>query len=64
MSRFHEEIGAAHDALNRMKRAHDRGTGCHLTADMINALGVTIVGQAWAEIDPRDASPTPGENHG
>lgn len=43
----------AHDALNRMRRAHDRGTGCHLTADMIRSLGVTLIGQMWGEEDPR-----------
>lgn len=52
---FHETtMGGAHDALNRMKRAYDRGTGCHLTADMIDSLGTTIVGQLWDQADPRD----------
>ena len=37
------------DALDRMKRAYERGTGCHLTADMVRALGVSVVGQAWSE---------------
>jgi hypothetical protein len=44
---------AAHDALNRMKRAYDRGTGCHLTAEMISALSVTVVGSLWNDPDPR-----------
>lgn len=44
----------AQDALNRMKRASDRGTGCHLTAEMIFALELTIIGVMWRETDPRD----------
>ena len=42
-----------HDALNRMKRAHERGTGCNLTAEMIQALGVTFLAERWDEMDPR-----------
>ena len=44
----------AHDALNRMARASRRGTGCHLTADMIAALERTFLGEVWSEEDPRD----------
>lgn len=43
------EFRGAHDALDRMKRAHDRGTGCRLTAEMIDSLSVTFVGQMWHE---------------
>lgn len=43
----------AHDALNRMSRAAKRGTGCHLTADMIAALALTAVGSLWDDADPR-----------
>lgn len=39
----------AHAALNRMKRAYARGTGCHLTADMIKELGVTVIAEMWDE---------------
>lgn len=42
----------AQDALDRMKRAFERGTGCHLTAAMLHSLSVTIVGQMWAEDRP------------
>lgn len=49
----------AQDALNRMKRAHDRRTGCHLSADMIEALSVTFLGQIWSEPDPRDEEEKP-----
>ena len=43
----------AHDALNRMKRAYDRETGCRLTAEEIDALAVTIIGDIWSQSDPR-----------
>jgi hypothetical protein len=49
---------AAQDALNRMRRAADRGTGCHLTAEMIASLHLTKIGQYWCEPDPRDDQPT------
>jgi hypothetical protein len=57
----HDAFGGAHDALNRMKRASERGTGCHLTADMIAALSVTILDQMWGEEDPRRARATHSE---
>ena len=44
-----------HDALNRMNRAHERGTGCHLTREMIEALSVTFMGEVWCAPDPRVA---------
>lgn len=34
-------------ALIRMKRAHDRGTGCYLTPEMIVVLGTSILCEAW-----------------
>ena len=52
----HEEYALAHDALNRMKRANQRGTGCHLTAEMIEALSITFMGELWFSEDPRDAA--------
>jgi hypothetical protein len=44
-------------ALDRMKRAHERGTGCHLTADMIQSLSVSVVGHLWDQDkdQPHDA---------
>lgn len=52
---FHRDaMGPAHDALDRMRRAHERGTGCRLTPDMIEALGRSSIGQMWAEEDPRE----------
>ena len=46
------------DALNRMKRASERGTGCHLTAEMIQNMKVTIIGDLWSQPDPRDVAPS------
>ena len=43
----------AQDALNRMARAYQRGTGCHLTAEMIQSLALTTIGAIWSEEDPR-----------
>lgn len=50
---FHDDLGAAHDALNRMRRAQERGTGCHLTSEMVAALYCTSIGSMWVEDDPR-----------
>ena len=46
-------LDAAQDALNRMSRAHKRQTGCTLTAEMIEALGRTFMGELWGDTDPR-----------
>lgn len=46
-------LDGAHDALDRMRRAAERGTGCHLTAEMIQSLAVSSIGQMWSEEDPR-----------
>lgn len=45
----------ADKALDRMKRAHERGTGCHLTAEMIRGLGLTFLAQTWNEDAPQEA---------
>lgn len=34
-------------ALDRMRRANERGTGCHLTADMIREIGYSKIGELW-----------------
>lgn len=47
-------LNPSQDALNRMRRAHERGTGCHLTREMIRSLSVTLVGEMWGQPDPRD----------
>ena len=38
------------DALRRMKRASERGTGCTLTAEMIQALGRGTIGEWWENV--------------
>lgn len=48
-----DTFSPAHDALDRMRRAAERGTGCHLTAEMIQSLAVSSIGQMWNEADPR-----------
>lgn len=52
-------LPGANDALNRMRKAAKRGMGCHLFAEMIASVEVTIVGQTWAEADSREASTNP-----
>lgn len=57
MSASHDskELDGAHDALNKMRRAHKRGTGCHLSADEIRSLSLTSIGELWADDDPRQS---------
>lgn len=43
----------AEDALNRMKRAYSRGSGCYLTMEMVRSLNLTILGEIWNQPDPR-----------
>lgn len=45
----------AQDALNRLARALNRGTGCRLTRDHVAGLGITFLGQTIVEPDPRAA---------
>jgi hypothetical protein len=45
------------DALNRLKRASERGTGCHLTKEMIEGIALTFLAEVWHEEDPRNNSP-------
>lgn len=39
-------------ALLRMKRAHDRGTGCRLTSEMIEAMSVMLIAEWWDDVNP------------
>ncbi|UTC28758.1 hypothetical protein MARCHEWKA_02460 [Brevundimonas phage vB_BpoS-Marchewka] len=39
------------DALRRMKRASERGTGCTLTAEMVEALSRGTIGEWWSNLD-------------
>jgi hypothetical protein len=32
-----------------MKRASDRGTGCYLTPEMMDALSCTMLAEIWCE---------------
>lgn len=61
MSIHDNELSPTHDALNRMRRASERGTGCRLTAEMIASLAISTIGQMWGEKDPRheDENPRP-----
>ncbi len=56
-----DNLDAAHDAFNRMRQASESGTGCRLTAEMIQALSVSIIGQMWSEDDPRSKETGNGE---
>lgn len=49
-------LAEANKALNRMRRAHERNTGCRLTPQMIAGLSITTIGQMWAEDDPTEQS--------
>jgi len=44
------------DILNKMARAHKRGTGCRLTAHEMHILSVTMIGQWWGQPDERTAA--------
>lgn len=37
-------------ALQRMKRAYDRGTGCTLSAEMLAALACSTIGEWWENV--------------
>lgn len=57
-------IPRAHDALNKMRRASERGTGCRLTADEIFELSLTTIGELWKQDDPRAAQLDGGQGEG
>lgn len=40
----------ARAALARMRLAHKRGTGCYLSAEMIQCLALTFLGEAWEDV--------------
>lgn len=54
-----DAMSRAHDVLNRLHRAQQRSTGVRLSSDDVRVLGLTVVGQLWAEPDPRQASNEP-----
>ena len=49
----HDQI---QDILNKLARAHKRGTGCRLTAHEMHILSVTMIGQWWGQPDERAAT--------
>jgi hypothetical protein len=59
-----DALDVVQDVLNKMARAHKRGTGCRLTADEIHALSVTMIGQWWGQPDERAASQEAAEQKG
>lgn len=48
------KLGTAHDALNRMRAAYDRGHGVRLSWIELEALNRTIIGEIWHQPDPRN----------
>lgn len=54
-------LDGAHDALNKMQRAHRRGTGTHLTREEVQSLALTIIGDLWGQPDPRKPSNAEGK---
>lgn len=59
-----DTIPHAHDALNKMRRACNRGTGCKLTADEVFELSLTAIGELWNQDDPRTAQIDSGQGQG
>jgi hypothetical protein len=51
MPQDHENFADYHQAMLRMKRAHERGTGCNLTAVMIKSMSVTGFHDIWVNYD-------------
>jgi hypothetical protein len=51
-------LDKAQDAFDRMYRASKRGTGCHLTAEMIAELGLTFLGEIWSTERPEPDAET------
>ncbi len=49
-----EVAEVAKRALSKMRRAHERGTGCRISEDEIRCLSTTIVGQLWSEFGRDD----------
>ena len=47
-----EELNGAQQALNKMRRAHSRGTGTRLTQEEVRSLSLTLIGEMWEQDDP------------
>lgn len=48
-----EELNDAQQALNKLRRAHSRGTGTRLTREEVRSLSLTLIGEMWEQDDPR-----------
>lgn len=44
------------EALKRMRRGFERGTGCNLTAEMLRAMSVSLVAEWWENINEDGSS--------
>ena len=55
-SSFDEITRLSGEALKRMRRAHDRGTGCRIKAEEIRALSLTLVGEWWSNMNDDGSS--------
>lgn len=44
------------EALKRMRRGFERGTGCRLTPDMLRAMSVSLVGEWWEHVNEDGSS--------
>jgi hypothetical protein len=52
-------LDGAQDAISKLCRAEKRGTGCRLTAQEVQSLALTSIGQMWNEPDPRKSKEAP-----
>lgn len=39
------------EALKRMRRGFERGTGCRLTPDMLRAMSISLIGEWWENLN-------------
>lgn len=51
-----EDANLQGQALRRMRRASERGTGCHLTAEMIQAFSSSTLAEWWSNVDDKGYS--------
>lgn len=49
MAETENALGPTLEALDRMRRAYQRGTGCHLTREMIANMNLSVFGEMWNE---------------
>lgn len=51
-----EETKLYGEALTRMRKAHEAGRGCRLTAEMLQAMSVTLIGEWWVAVNEDGSS--------